>query len=62
MGQEITILFDNNNTTIRHDGRGRRIILQGGRDFRGQQGDMITLVKMGAGWVEKCRSVNSSAP
>jgi hypothetical protein len=62
LGQEITILFDDNNTTIRHDARGHRIILQGGRDFGGQQGDMITLVKMGAGWVEKCRSVNSAAP
>jgi hypothetical protein len=62
VGQEITILFDDNNTTIHHDGRGHRIILQGSRDFRGQQGDMITLVKMGVGWVEKCRSVNSSAP
>jgi hypothetical protein len=62
VGQEITILFDDHHTTIRHDGRGHRIILQGGRDFRGQRGDMITLVKMGAGWVEKCRSMNSAAP
>jgi hypothetical protein len=62
VGQEITILFDDNDTTIRHDGRGHRLVLQGGRDFRGQRGDMITLVKMGAGWVEKCRSINSSAP
>jgi hypothetical protein len=42
--------------------RCRWALVQDGRDFRGQQGDMITLVKMGAGWVEKCRSVNSSAP
>jgi hypothetical protein len=62
LGQEITIMFDDNNTTIRHDGRGDRIVLQSSRDFRGQQGDMITLVKMGAGWVEKCRSMNSAAP
>ena len=62
LGQEITILFDDNNTTIHHDGRGHRIVLQGGRDCRGQQGDMITLVKIGAGWVEKCRSADSSAP
>jgi hypothetical protein len=58
-GQEITILIDDENTTIQHS---RNICLQGGVDFVGSRGDMITLVKMGAGFTEKSRSINLCPP
>lgn len=54
-GQEITLLFEDSNTTVRHSAN---ISLQGGVDFVGTPGDMLTLVKLGTGFTEKCRSVN----
>ncbi len=52
-GQEITILAANGNTTIAH---GRTLILKGATPATLAQDQMITLVRQGKLWREKCRS------
>jgi hypothetical protein len=53
-GQEITLYFDNGNTTITN----ANAFLSGGVSFVGTQYDTLTLIKKGAYWFEKARSVN----
>ena len=54
-GQEITILVDDDNTRFRHSSN---ISLQGNMDFVGAKGNMVTLVKMETGFLEKSRSLH----
>ena len=53
-GQEITLYFDNSNTTITL----ANMFLAGLVPFVGTQWDTLTLVKRGIYWFEKSRSVN----
>jgi len=55
VGQEITIVFGDNNTTIQAS---ENLKLQGGINFTGTQFDMITLMYDGTNWIEIGRSVN----
>lgn len=54
-GQEVTLEFADANTTINRT----HCFLAGGVNFVGSADDTITLVKRGASWREKCRSVNA---
>jgi hypothetical protein len=54
VGQEITILVDDDNTRFRHS---PNLGLQGSMDFAGSKGNIITLIKMGTGFKEKSRSL-----
>lgn len=55
-GQQITISFDTNNTTIQHNAAVR---LAGGSNFAATTNDTISLVYYNAIWYELSRAVNS---
>jgi hypothetical protein len=55
VGQEITILVDDNNTRFKPSSN---LDLQGSMDFVASRGNMITLVKTGTKFLEKSRSLN----
>jgi len=56
IGQELTIVFRHNTTTIQSN---TDIKLSGGADFSGTTDDTLTLIYQGNTWLEKCRSVNA---
>ena len=53
-GQQVTLYFDNGNTTISL----ANFFLAGGVNFVGTQYDTLTLVKRGTNWFEVARSLN----
>ena len=53
-GQQVTLYFDNGNTTISL----ANFFLAGGVNFVGTQYDTLTLVKKGTNWFEVARSLN----
>lgn len=53
-GQEVTLYFNNANTTISL----ANFYLAGFVTFTGQTNDTLTLIKKGIYWYEKCRSIN----
>lgn len=58
-GQEITILFTDGNTTLKHTtGAGENLVLQGATNFVGTTNDVLKLTKSGTYWFETSRSVN----
>jgi len=56
VGQELIIVFTNDNTTIQSSAN---IYLMGAADFHSQNRYVLTLVHNGYGWVEMSRSVNT---
>ena len=54
-GQEITIVFTDNNTTVQHSAT---MVLKGAADFAAGTGDTLTLVTVSGNWYEVSRSVN----
>jgi hypothetical protein len=53
VGQEIVLVFTNNNTTIQHNSH---IHLYGDTNFSSEAEDVLTLVYNGSIWIEKSRS------
>lgn len=53
-GQEITLVLDGRSTIA----SGQAIRLRGGRSFKGQRGDTLTLIRVDARWYEKSRTAD----